>query len=93
MVTSVKNRKAVIPMYDLRHFTWVKDKRLLVVEASDLSMTKTEPAFDIFSPKTGTDYRFVLGLEVKNSEGEIVGWHYVPALSDCPVSMVIIFND
>jgi len=88
-----RRRKPAVPTFELTSFTWTKSQKTLVVEASDLQLNEMPQQFDIHSPKTGKVFRFVFGMPVTDVEGETTGWYYTAASDECPVRLVMVYND
>jgi hypothetical protein len=82
-------------MLETSQFTFNKETRTLVTEASSLGL---EPGLNfksmmIQSSDTGLAASFLLFQTHRNADGEITHWEYLPTGNLKNVSKVVVFND
>lgn len=95
-----------IPSISLRQFDYNSANRTLVAEASDLGEhfrirrlynDACDEGIAILSHHTNRIQKFVLSTVDKDSEGDVAGWWFVPAIISgdppCKVKKVLIIND
>lgn len=85
----------MIEPYDIDRFTYIKERKEFVAEASDLGKRaedKIPATIQIHNSKTGNTATFCYQEMVWNGDNEIIGWRYLNDSYGCTLSL-LLFND